>query len=161
MIFVIGGSTPPRETVPVSVVSDSLVAQPAEAYSGCGIAQYILRYHLALCTASIILPSNSGHSIFSLFGPRTHQGLCIRGQDGDGFGRTPPRWSRKEPDAGHQGASAAHHGCSRFLGCGRSSSPPHCRSGCHGRSCWRPVGSGGSGFDGPSRGKRSRGRCAL
>ncbi|MEX0374576.1 hypothetical protein V6X69_07865 [Spiribacter sp. 370] len=41
------GSTPPLRTISLSVVSDPLVVQPADAFSGCAITQYNQRHHFA------------------------------------------------------------------------------------------------------------------
>ena len=46
------GSTPPPRTVSLTAVFDPSVAQPADAFLGCGIAQYNQRHHGALRPAS-------------------------------------------------------------------------------------------------------------
>ena len=56
------GSTPPPRTVSLSVVSDPLVVQPADAFSGCGIAQYNQRHHFAPRPALNSAGGEPGHA---------------------------------------------------------------------------------------------------
>ena len=56
------GSTPPPRTVSLSVVSDPLVFQPADAFSGCGIAQYNQRHHFAPRPALNSAGGEPGHA---------------------------------------------------------------------------------------------------
>ena len=56
------GSTPPPRTVSLSVVSDPLVVQPADAFSGCGIVQYNQRHHFAPRPALNSAGGEPGHA---------------------------------------------------------------------------------------------------
>jgi len=98
----------------------------------------------------MILTDNNERAITSLPLPRTNQSWWFQGQNRDGFGCTPLRWTRKELSAGRRGPWGAHHGRSRPSGCERGSPTPHYRSSYLGRSCWQPLRSDRSGCGDPS-----------
>jgi len=54
--------TPPPRTVSLNVVSEPLVAQPADAFLGCGIAQHTQIRHCALRPASDSAGGGSDHA---------------------------------------------------------------------------------------------------